>query len=83
MSSQLITQYFREHQEDLKHTDNAFKERITDNPFDELSEYGLILGEYVLENGQKADRAIMMDKNLKSMISPQLVEQYPDRKSVV
>lgn len=77
MSRQLTEQYFSEHQEDLKHTDFAFKERETDNPFDELSEYGLILGEYVLENGEKVDRAIMMDKNLKSMISPQLVEKYP------
>lgn len=77
MSRHLIAQYFSEHQEDLKNTDFAFKERLTDNPFDELSEYGLISGEYVLETGEKADRAIMMDKNLKSMISPQLVEQYP------
>lgn len=77
ISRQLIPQYFSEHQEDLKHTDFAFKEGITDNPFDELSEYGLITGEYVLESGEKVDRAIMMDKNLKSMISPQLVEQFP------
>lgn len=61
----------------MKNTDFAFKEKITDNPFDELSEYGLISGEYVLEDGQKVDRAIMMDKNLKNIISPQLVEQYP------
>ena len=77
MSRHLIAQYFSEHQEDLKNTDFAFKERITDNPFDELSEYGLISGEYVLETGEKIDRAIMMDKNLRSIISPQLVEQYP------
>lgn len=77
ISRQLINQYFTDHQEDLKHTDFAFKEGITDNPFDELSEYGLISGDYVLESGKKVDRAIMMDKNLRSMISPQLVEQYP------
>ena len=77
ISRQLITQYFSEHQEDLKHTDFAFKEEKTDNPFDELAEYGLIAGDYVLEGGEKVDRAIMMDKNLRSMISPQLVEQYP------
>ena len=77
MSKHLVSQYFSEHQEDLKNTDLAFKGKITDNPFDELSEYGLILGEYVLEDGQKVDRAIMMDKNLKNTISPQLVEQYP------
>lgn len=77
ISKQLINQYFSEHQEDLKYTDFAFKEGITDNPFDELAEYGLISGDYVLEGGKKVDRAIMMDKNLKSMISPQLVEQYP------
>lgn len=77
MSKHLITQYFSEHQEDLKNTDLAFKEKITDNPFDELSEYGLISGEYVLESGEKVDRAVMMDKNLRNMISPQLVAQYP------
>lgn len=77
ISRQLMTRYFSEHQEDLKHTDFAFKEGITDNPFDELSEYGLISGEYLLETGEKVDRAIMMDKNLRSMISQQLVEQYP------
>ena len=77
ISKHLVSQYFSEHQEDLKNTDLAFKEKITGNPFDELSEYGLISGEYVLEDGQKVDRAIMMDKNLKNTISPQLVEQYP------
>lgn len=77
MSRHLIAQYFSEHQEDLKNTEFAFKEGLTDNPFDELSEYGLISGEYILETGEKVERAIMMDKNLKSMISPQLVEQYP------
>lgn len=77
ISKCLVSQYFSEHQEDLKNTHLAFMEKITDNPFDELSEYGLILGEYVLEDGQKVDRAIMMDKNLKNTISPQLVEQYP------
>ena len=77
MSKLLITQYFSEHQEDLKNTDIAFKEKITDNPFDEISEYGLILGEYILGTGEKIDRAIMMDKNLKGMISSKLVEQYP------
>lgn len=77
ISKNLVSQYFSEHQEDLKNTEFAFKEKITDNPFDELSEYGLILVEYVLEDGQKVDRAIMMDKNLKNTISPQLVEQYP------
>lgn len=77
MSKHLVTQYFSEHQEDLKNTDFAFKEKITDNPFDELSEYGLISGEYVLETGEKVDRAIMMDKYLRKMISTQLVEQYP------
>lgn len=77
VSKHLISQYFVEHQEDLKNTDFAFKEKITDNPFDELSEYGLISGEYVLEDGQKVDRAIMMDKNLKNIVSSQLVEQYP------
>ena len=77
MSKHLVTQYFSEHQEDLKNTDFAFKEKITDNPFDELSEYGLISGEYVLESGEKVDRAVMIDKNLRNMISPQLVAQYP------
>lgn len=77
VSKHLISQYFVEHQKDLKNTDFAFKEKITDNPFDELSEYGLISGEYVLEDGQKVDRAIMMDKNLKNIVSSQLVEQYP------
>ena len=77
MSKYLVTKYFSEHQEDLKNTDFAFKEKVTDNPFDELADYGLISGEYVLENGEKVDRAVMMDKNLKNMISPQLVAQYP------
>lgn len=77
MSKHLVTQYFSEQQEDLKNTDFAFKEKITGNPFDELSEYGLILGEYVLESEEKVDRAVMMDKNLRNMISPQLVAQYP------
>ena len=77
MSKYLITEYFSEHQEDLKNTDFAFKEKVTDNPFEELADYGLISGEYVLENGGKVDRTVMMDKNLKNMISPQLVAQYP------
>ena len=77
MSKYLVTKYFSEHQEDLKNTDFAFKEKVTDNPFDELADYGLISGEYVLKNGEKVDRAVMMDKNLKNMISPQLVAQYP------
>ena len=77
MSKHIVTQYFREHQEDLKNTDFAFKEGVIDNPFEELYEYGWLSGEYVLENGEKVDRAIMMDKNLRNMISSQLVAQYP------
>lgn len=77
ISKRLTAQYFSEHQDDLESTDFALKEKVTDNPFEELSEYGLILGEYTLENGKRVDRAIMMDKNLRSIISPQLVEQFP------
>lgn len=77
ISKYLTTNYFMEHKEDLKTTDYALKERITGNPFDELSEDGLVLGEYLLENGEKVDRAIMLDKNLKNIISQQLVEKYP------
>lgn len=77
ISKNLIAQYFPEHQDDLEYTDFARKEEITDNPFEEISELGSITGEYVLENGEKIDRVIMMDKNLRNMVSPQLVEQYP------
>lgn len=78
VSRQLIPQYFGEHQEGLKYTDFAFKEKTTDNPFKEIVEDGgVITGEYLLPTGEKFDRAIMMDKNLRSLISPKLVEQFP------
>lgn len=78
ISRQLIPKHFSEHQEGLKHTDFAWKEKTTDNPFEEIViEGGLITGEYQLQTGEKMDRAIMMDKNLRSLISPQLVEQFP------
>lgn len=77
ISRQLVSKYFSEHQEGLKYTDFAWKEKTTDNPFEEIEDGGLITGEYKLPTGEKSDRAIMMDKNLRNLISPQLVEQFP------
>lgn len=77
LSSQLINSKFQEHCTDLDSTDFAIKEDMTGNPFEELDKTGIIGGQYVLKNGKTVDRGIMMDKNLKSMITPELVTQYP------
>lgn len=75
--SVMINNYFPEQKSDLDIIKQHQNKDLFDNPFEELEEYGLLFGEYSLDDGTKIDRAIMLDKNLKKIISPQLVQQYP------
>lgn len=75
--SVMINNYFPEQKSDLEIIKRHQNKELFDNPFEELEEYGLLFGEYLLNDGTKIDRAIMLDKNLKRIISPQLVQQYP------
>lgn len=77
LNSMIINNYFPEQKKDLDNISQTQNQNLFDNPFIELSEYGLLFGEYLLDDGTTIDRAIMIDKNIKKIISPQLVQQYP------
>lgn len=82
LSNEIMSEYFREHQDTLKYSDMYRKifdfEAINGkNPFEILVKKGLVDGEYRLRDRRHVDRAIMLDKNLKKCISPELVKQYP------
>lgn len=77
LSQQLIKTHFPEHEDDLKRTVFALIIDKRGNPFDELDTTGVIGGQYITDDGKKIDRAIMLDKKLKSIISPEIVAQFP------
>ncbi len=75
----VITEYFPEQNESLKIFDKTYisNKTLFDNPFQLLEEQGIIKGEYVLKDKSTIDRAIMLDQNLRKIITPQLVREYP------
>ena len=77
ISKKLIQAHFSEHKNDLNRTAFALMRSKRGNPFDELDTTGIIGGHYITNDGQKIDRAIMLDKKLKSIISPEIVAQFP------